>query len=81
MSDDLVKRLREADVIDYPNTTQDLCEEGATRILELEEMLAKAREALEFYGRFHECPDKGPWGVDSIDFGDRARQALKDTQP
>lgn len=40
MSKELEARLREADVVDYPNTTQDLCEEAA-------DQLERYRVALE----------------------------------
>ena len=40
MSKEIEARLREADVVDYPNTTQDLCEEAA-------DQLERYRVALE----------------------------------
>jgi hypothetical protein len=78
MSDDLVKRLQA-----YRPTNEWgdpvhhwICDEAAARILELEAGLATAVDALEFYGGHHECPNEGPWGIDSTDFGNVARQAL-----
>ena len=37
----------------------------------------RLREALSFYADFHEAPSDGPWGVESQDFGEVARAALK----
>lgn len=34
------------------------------------------REALEYYAKTHSWPNDGPWGVDSRDYGEVARQAL-----
>jgi hypothetical protein len=36
----------------------------------------KMRAALEWYGGAHQFPSDGPWGVNSDDFGQRARSAL-----
>jgi len=36
----------------------------------------KMRAALRFYADRHEVPSEGPWGVNSTDFGNVARQAL-----
>lgn len=38
--------------------------------------VAELEVALRFYGDPHEIPSEGPWGVDSTDFGNVARQAL-----
>lgn len=42
----------------------------------LEAKLAKAVEALHFYADFYEAPNDGPWGVNSDDFGTKARAVL-----
>lgn len=40
--------------------------------------IEKLREALEYYAdRNNQCPNEGPWGVDSTDFGLVALKALK----
>lgn len=39
--------------------------------------IAWLREALAFYAKDHKRPNEGPWGVNSRDFGDIARAALK----
>lgn len=40
--------------------------------------IEKLREALEYYAdRNNPCPNEGPWGVDSTDFGLVALKALK----
>ena len=40
--------------------------------------IEKLREALEYYAdRDNQCPNKGPWGVNSTDFGLVALKALK----
>jgi|LakMenEpi03Aug12_release.lakeMendotaPanAssembly.Ray.scaffolds.fasta_scaffold1375549_2 hypothetical protein len=36
----------------------------------------RLRRALRFYADEHEYPSDGPWGVNSDDFGKRARAAL-----
>jgi hypothetical protein len=41
-----------------------------------EARLRVAVEALGFYADEHEFPSDGPWGVNSDDFGQRARAAL-----
>ena len=51
-------------------------QDAADRIEELEAKLAKAVEALEFYGKLigekHDCP----WHMLSDDFGEKARTTL-----
>lgn len=41
-----------------------------------EAKLAKAVEALHFYADFYEAHNDGPWGVNSDDFGTKARAVL-----
>jgi hypothetical protein len=38
--------------------------------------IKRLREALHFYADHHDYPNAGPWGINSDDFGDRARAAL-----
>lgn len=38
--------------------------------------VVRLREALGFYAEFHRDPNAGPWGMNSNDFGNIARQAL-----
>ncbi len=38
--------------------------------------IERLRRALRFYADEHEYPSDGPWGVNSDDFGKRARAAL-----
>ena len=42
---------------------------------EAADQLQRYREALEFYAKWHPQPSEGPWGADSTDFGERARQS------
>jgi len=44
---------------------------------ELADENERLRKALHFYADFYEWPDDGPWGINSDDFGDIARHALK----
>ena len=37
----------------------------------------RLREALKFYAKNHFPASEGPWGIDSDDFGEVARAALK----
>ena len=37
--------------------------------------------ALRFYAEEHQNPNEGPWGANSIDFGDIARAALASVEP
>jgi len=45
-----------------------------------EAKLAKAVEALHFYADFHEDPNGGPWGINSDDFGTKARAVLAELE-
>lgn len=68
MSDDLVKRLRDA----HSFMGDPLLKEAADEIERL-------REALRYYAENHyPNVNDGPWGVNSTDFGDVARAALTD---
>ena len=44
--------------------------------LTIADALDAAEKALEFYAKDHEWPDDGPWGINSNDYGDVARDAL-----
>lgn len=57
-------------------TSRELVPAMADRIEELEAKLAKAVEALRFYGSICADKDKSPWNVYSEDFGRKARAAL-----
>ena len=63
---DIVERLRS-----WPN--DDIGYDAKEAADEIERL----REALNFYAANHEWPNEGPWCVDSTDFGDVARAALK----
>jgi hypothetical protein len=56
------------------------CEEGREELAKLRADNAALVEGLEYYSGMHEpglsCPNEGPWGVSSDDFGDRARAIL-----
>ena len=39
--------------------------------------IERLREALKFYAKNHFPASEGPWGIDSDDFGEVARAALK----
>jgi hypothetical protein len=72
---DIVERLRAEGCRNggqgaYAWRARELCSEAADEINRL-------REVLNFYAANHEWPNEGPWGVDSTDFGDVARAALK----
>ena len=41
------------------------------------EEIERLREALKFYAKNHFPASEGPWGIDSDDFGEVARAALK----
>lgn len=78
MSEELEERLRlirrngllTADKPRKASSLHPVCQEAADTV-------QRYREALEYYAMFHPQPDEGPWGVDSTDFGERARQALE----
>ena len=56
-------------------------EEAADRIEAQAEKIEKLREALEYYAdRNNQCPNEGPWGVDSTDFGLVALKTLGETK-
>ena len=42
-----------------------------------EQRIATLEKALEFYAKQHRNPNEGPWGINSSDFGNVARAALK----
>jgi hypothetical protein len=50
------------------------------RAEDAEAKLAKAVEALHFYADFYEAPNDGPWGVNSDDFGTKARALLAELE-
>jgi hypothetical protein len=80
-SDDLVGRLtRMIAPTGFGSTRSYLANpdgpEAAARISALERQVGVMREALRFYADDHEFPSDGPWGVNSDDFGNVARQAL-----
>lgn len=52
-------------------------QEAASLIERQAALIEEAREALRFYAEEHDRPNEGPWGVDSTDFGDVARAALR----
>lgn len=43
----------------------------------VEREMLRLRAALSFYAEDHGNPNDGPWGASSVDFGDRARAALR----
>jgi hypothetical protein len=45
-----------------------------------EAKLAKAVAALHFYADFYEAANDGPWGVNSNDYGDKARAVLTELE-
>lgn len=47
------------------------------RLREDRDELNHLRKALHYYADFHEYPSDGPWGINSQDFGNVARAALK----
>jgi hypothetical protein len=49
----------------------------AARVIELEAENKRLREGLDYYAKDHPFPNDGPWGVNSDDFGNVARAALK----
>jgi len=76
MSDNLVQRLR-----DLAEEWFEMCEdiheplyEAADSIQAQAAEIERLREALEYYAQELMT---GPWGIDSLDFGDVARAALE----
>jgi hypothetical protein len=90
MSDDLIKRLRDEHLPMTRNEASDRIEQLNERLTaatgdakeaeayaqELEAKLTKAVEALHFYADFYGAPNDGPWGINSDDFGTKARATL-----
>ena len=55
-------------------------DEAESYAWQLEQRLSKAVEALHFYSDFHQAPNDGPWGVNSYDFGTKARAVLAELE-
>lgn len=71
---DIVERLRNA--IDDPGVSLEL-DRLDTIMMEAADEIERLREALKFYAKEHFPASEGPWGIDSDDFGNVARSALK----
>ena len=69
---DIVERLRSVGGIEG-TTRWYINPDGPEAANEIERL----REALKFYAKEHFPASEGPWGIDSDDFGEVARAALK----
>lgn len=65
----------------YVTVTGDSIEHDRRTMYVRADLVEQMAEALRFYSGVHEPglsnPNAGPWGVNSTDFGERARAALQ----
>ncbi len=78
MSDDLIKQWDE--YVESVGSVTVAVTHLLGRAEAAEAKLAKAMEALHFYADFYEVPNDGPWGINSDDFGNKARTTLAELE-